>query len=79
MVTFHKLSESRTRVGLRIDYEPRGVLETIGDALGAVSMRANGNLQRFKAFLESRGSETGAWRGSVAEEQGTRDTTPGGP
>ena len=79
VVTFYKISESRTRVGLRIDYEPRGVLETIGDALGAVSMRASGNLQRFKAFLESRGSETGAWRGSVAEEQGTRDTTPGGP
>lgn len=68
MVTFHKVSDTRTRINLRIDYEPHGVVEMLGDALGAVSMRASGNLQRFKEFLERRGSETGAWRGAVAEK-----------
>ena len=51
---------------MRIHYEPRALVETLGVALGAVSMRAQGNLQRFKEFVESRGTETGAWRGAVA-------------
>ena len=69
MVSFKKVSDSRTRIVLRIDYQPRGVTETVGDLLGAVSMRASGNLQRFKQFLESRGSETGAWRGVVSASE----------
>ena len=68
-VRFESLSDNRTRIELRIDYEPRGVTEKIGDAFGAVSMRASGNLQRFKEFIESRGVETGAWRGSVSGGQ----------
>ena len=75
-VTFERLSEGRTRIDLRLDYEPRGMTEKVGDALGAVSMRARGNLQRFKTFLEERGSETGGWRGSIPEPQGTM-ATPG--
>ena len=75
-VTFERLSEGRTRIDLRLDYEPRGMTEKVGDALGAVSMRARGNLQRFKTFLEERGSETGGWRGSIPERQGTM-ATPG--
>jgi uncharacterized membrane protein len=70
-VTFERLSDARTRVELRLDYEPRGMVEKVGDALGAVSMRASGNLQRFKTFLEQRGSETGAWRGSISNRQET--------
>ena len=74
-VIFEKLSDSRTRVELRLDYEPRGMVEKVGDALGAVSMRASGNLQRFKSFLESRGSETGAWRGSIPERSQSQSST----
>ena len=74
-VTFEKLSDSRTRVELRLDYQPRGMMEKVGDAMGAVSMRASGNLQRFKAFLESRGSETGAWRGSIPERSQQESST----
>jgi uncharacterized membrane protein len=65
MVTFHGLAGSRTRIDLRMAYEPRGLVESVGDALGAVSMRVSGNLERFKEFIERRGTETGAWRGSV--------------
>lgn len=78
MVTFHRVSDSRTRVELRIFYEPHGVAERFGDAMGAVSMRARGNLQRYKQFLESRGTETGAWRGSVGEGSTTSGATPFG-
>jgi uncharacterized membrane protein len=68
-VTFRPISDSRTRIELRIDYQPRDAIEKLGDALGAVDMRASGNLQRFKDFLEARGTETGAWRGTVADGQ----------
>jgi uncharacterized membrane protein len=54
-----------TRVTLRIDYEPKGLLKKIGDALGFVSRRVEGDLERFKRFIEERGQETGAWRGSI--------------
>jgi uncharacterized membrane protein len=84
MVTFHSLSDARTRVELHMSYEPRGMAERMGDAMGAVSMRASGNLKRFKEFIESRGTETGAWRGSVglqggANTLGTGRETGGGP
>jgi uncharacterized membrane protein len=66
VVTFEKLSDSKTRVRLHMDYVPHSASEQIGDAIGLVRMRARGNLKRFKEMLESRGAETGAWRGSVA-------------
>ena len=67
VVTFHKISDSTTRVMLQMDYDPQGVIETVGDALGAVKMQTRRNLERFKEFIESRGQETGAWRGSVGQ------------
>jgi hypothetical protein len=48
-----------------VDYDPEGVVENVGDALGVVQGRVSGDLERFKAFIESRGRETGAWRGEV--------------
>jgi uncharacterized membrane protein len=64
-VTFHRLSDSRCKTMLQLDYQPEGAVENVGDALGVVSARVRGDLQRFKAFIESRGRETGAWRGEV--------------
>jgi uncharacterized membrane protein len=67
VVTFHRLGDHKTRVMLQIEYEPEGIVETAGDALGVVTSRIAGDLQRFKEFIESRGRETGAWRGNVAQ------------
>jgi uncharacterized membrane protein len=67
VVTFHKIGDNVTRVTLQMDYQPEGPLEAIGDALGAVRMETRTNLQKFKDMLESRGKETGAWRGSVSQ------------
>ena len=64
-VTFHRLDDNTTRIMVRMDYDPEGVTENIGDALGVFSRRVEGDLERFKDFIESRGQETGAWRGSV--------------
>ena len=65
VVTFHRLDENKTRVMLQMDYEPEGVVENVGDKLGIVGRRAEGDLERFKKFIENRGTETGAWRGEV--------------
>src|SRR5262249_28228502 len=65
VVTFHRLPANHTRVMLQLDYEPEGLVENVGDMIGVVSRRVRGDLERFKAFIESRGQETGAWRGTV--------------
>ena len=65
MVSFNPVGPTITRVTLRIDYEPEGFVEEAGDKLGFVTRRVEGDLNRFKEFIESRGSETGAWRGAV--------------
>ena len=56
---------------LQLDILPEGVLETVGDKLGVVGHRIAGDLERFKAFIEKRGSATGAWRGVVAPGSAT--------
>lgn len=67
VVTFHRLADDRTRVTLQLDVEPDGPVESIGDALGFVARQAKGDMERFKRFIESRGTPTGAWRGSVSQ------------
>jgi uncharacterized membrane protein len=64
-VTFHRISDKVTRVMLQIEYQPDGVVEAIGDLLGFVKRQVTGDLERFKEFIESRGEETGQWRGQV--------------
>ena len=66
MVTFEALGPDRTNVMLGIEYEPEGMTEGVGSALGLVSARVEGDLERFKEFIEERGRETGAWRGEIA-------------
>ncbi|KAB8189333.1 cyclase [Nonomuraea phyllanthi] len=65
VVTFHRLDDSRTRVTLQMEYDPEGFLETAGDWLQVVRLRVVNDIERFKWFIESRGSETGGWRGDV--------------
>ena len=62
VVTFHRLSDTTTRIMLQLEYAPQGVVEHVGDLLGVVSRRVAGDLQRFKEFIEARSQETGAWR-----------------
>ena len=53
-VAFAAYSIDVTKVFLSIKYEPLGVAEKIADALGAVSFRVEGDLRRFKKFVEDR-------------------------
>jgi uncharacterized membrane protein len=65
VVTFQPLSEAKSKVMLHMEYDPQGVVENVGDAVGAVGQRIEGDLERFKQYIETRGQETGAWRGTV--------------
>jgi uncharacterized membrane protein len=68
-VTFHPIGPDVTRVTLHIEYEPEGIVEGAGSALGLVDRRVEGDLKRFKEFIEARGHETGAWRGEIHGQQ----------
>ena len=65
VVTFESLSDAKSRMILHLEYGPKGFVEQVGDATGPVTHRVRGDLKRFKDFIESRGRETGAWRGNV--------------
>jgi uncharacterized membrane protein len=65
VVTFHRLSDDQTRVMIQIDWQPSDLVERAGAAVGVDDHRVKADAKRFKEFVESRGAETGAWRGSV--------------
>jgi uncharacterized membrane protein len=64
-IRFTPLDANRTRVTATIGYEPEEVIEMVGDTLGFLERRVEGDLERFKIFIEARGEATGAWRGEV--------------
>jgi uncharacterized membrane protein len=64
-VRFEPLPGDRTLVHLSIVYEPKGVVETAGYALGIFERSVDAMMHDFKAFIERRQTETGAWRGEV--------------
>jgi uncharacterized membrane protein len=64
-VLFEALDPGRTRVTLKMDADPDGLVETVGANLGFLERRVKGDLERFKEFIESRGAPTGAWRGEI--------------
>ena len=69
VVTFHRLDEGKSRVMLQLDFDPEGPIQNLGTALGVPQRRIEGDLERFKEFIESRGTETGAWRGEIEQNR----------
>ena len=76
-VRFEPVSQERTKVRLIMGYEPEGVMEKAGDAVGVFSARVQNSVEDFKKFIESRGAETGAWRGEVHGGQKQQGGGPG--
>jgi uncharacterized membrane protein len=72
-VTFEEVDPNTTRITLAMEWSPEGALENAGDALGFDDRQVEGDLERFKEYIEGRGVETGAWRGEIAGgvERGT--------
>jgi uncharacterized membrane protein len=72
VVTFHRLDQNMTRVTLQMEWEPQGAMQQAGAAMGSDDRQVKGDLERFKQFIESRGTETGAWRGEINQGAGVR-------
>jgi uncharacterized membrane protein len=71
VVTFHRLDEDKTRIMVQLDWVPAGFLEKVGDAIGASDRRVQGDLERFKELVESRGTASDAWRGEISDGETT--------
>ncbi|HZU74985.1 MAG TPA: SRPBCC family protein [Acidimicrobiales bacterium] len=69
VVTFHRIADARSRIMLQLEIDPDGFVEQAGDKLGLLKRRTKGDMERFKEFIESRGSETGGWRGEVKQDK----------
>jgi uncharacterized membrane protein len=69
VVTFHHLEPGHCKVMLQMEFEPEGAAESMGTAMGVVTGRVKGDLDRFKEFMETRRTETGAWRGEIKREE----------
>lgn len=65
VVTFHRLDDGKTKVMLQLSVGAEGMVEKAGEVLGIIEGRVVGDLRRFKEMIESRGAETGGWRGEV--------------
>jgi uncharacterized membrane protein len=73
IVTFEPVGDAQTRINVEMDVEGESRVENVaGDLLGVVRSQVRGDLERFKQLIESRGEETGAWRGEVEDGE-----TPG--
>lgn len=64
VVTFHRLSDTSSRVMVQIEWEAEGLMETVGGYLGADDRRVAGDLDRFKELIEREGDSAG-WDGEI--------------
>lgn len=64
-VTFEPLGAASTRVNIELGWEPEGLVEKVGAAFNVDQAQVDKSAEEFKRFIESRGVETGGWRGNV--------------
>jgi uncharacterized membrane protein len=70
-VSFQERGPERALIQLSMSYQAEGGVEALGSAAGLDERRVSSDLERFKELIESRGAESGAWRGEVSA--GTAD------
>ncbi len=81
-VRFEPIEPRRTRIYLRMEYDPEGVFEWLGDSVGVVERSVRDDLERFKQLIERREHTTGGWRdkgyGGALRQQSTVARAVGG-
>jgi uncharacterized membrane protein len=65
VVTFHYIQPYVTKVMLQMNVDPDGLVENVADKLGFITRNTEGDLERFKEFIERRGEASGGWRGEI--------------
>jgi uncharacterized membrane protein len=58
-------SDHGTRVSVELEWEPSGLTESTGAAIGLDARQVKRDLERFRELVESRGVPTGSWRGTI--------------
>src|SRR5437764_956735 len=76
VVTFHELGPNLTRVLVGFDVEPGGMIEKFARGARHIKRAARADLHRFKAFIETQETETGAWRGRIEDGEGVEEHEP---
>ncbi|WP_370325469.1 SRPBCC family protein [Euzebya sp.] len=61
-VTFAAAGPQQTEVTVNMAWQPESFAEKVADWTNVTERRVKGDLERFKAFIESRDAETGAHR-----------------
>jgi len=79
LVTFEPLDAENTRVTVQLDWQPEGLTEKAGSALGLDDRQVKADTRKFKEFIEHRGTETGEWRGDVGGRAPTMSDIPESP
>ena len=69
------LDFERTRITLTLEYQPEGILEKAGDALGIPSSQVEGDLKRFRDFIEQKEIATGNRRDRMEKEEPSEATS----
>ncbi|WP_458112112.1 SRPBCC family protein [Arthrobacter sp. R1-13] len=67
IIRFTPLDANHTRVKVHFEWAPESVTEKAGAALKIDEMQVKADMRKFKDFIESRGTETGGWRGEVKD------------
>ncbi|MFJ5925480.1 SRPBCC family protein [Kitasatospora sp. NPDC092948] len=55
-VSFARLDDGRCEVRLAMDYDPQGMAHHAADTMDVIDRRVRGDLERFKSFVEERGT-----------------------
>jgi len=71
VVTFHELAPRLTHIELTVDFKPSGFFEKIGRGARFSKRAIRADMHRFKAYIEMKEEEDGAWRGFVQDGEFT--------
>jgi uncharacterized membrane protein len=66
VVTFHRLDDDTTRLTVQLDWEPSGLLEHLGAALGVDNHAIKDQLKSYKDYIEAGNADGSGWRGDVS-------------
>lgn len=64
-VSFETLATYLTRVTLRLDFHPDGLVESVEEKIGFVDLKVRHALASFKELIEDRNSQVGGWRANI--------------
>lgn len=67
LIHFTPLDANTTRISVHFEWGPETLTEKAGAVVNIDSMQVKSDMRKFKDFIESRGAETGAWRGEVKD------------